>query len=163
MHLKRATPGSQSCPVRSESDDRGFCELVRDELADLEVKQQVIARRLQDAMTVSDPKDRRNVVVEIRAGAGGDEAALFAAVLFRMYSQYADRCGWTIQLVDAHETEIGGFKEIVFLWKAMVPTAGCALKAAFTAYSVCRLPNRAAGFTLQLSRWRSCRKLMMWK
>lgn len=99
----------------NESDDRDFCELVRDELAELDVKQQTIARRLQAAMTVSDPNDRRNVVVEIRAGAGGDEAALFAAVLFRMYSQYADRCGWTIQLVDAHETEIGGFKEIVFL------------------------------------------------
>ena len=99
----------------TDTDDRDFRELVRDELAELEVKQQAIARRLQDAMTIKDPNDRRNVVVEVRAGAGGDEAALFAAVLFRMYSLYADRCGWTIQLVDAHETEIGGFKEIVFL------------------------------------------------
>jgi peptide chain release factor 1 len=98
-----------------DSNDREFRELVRDELTMLMEQHLAIEQRLQDAMTPKDPNDRRNVVMEIRAGAGGEEAALFAAVLFRMYSLYADRRGWSVQLVDAHETEIGGFKEVVFL------------------------------------------------
>lgn len=99
----------------TDSDDREFRELVRDELASLLEQRLAIEQRLQEALTPKDPNDKRNVVMEIRAGAGGEEAALFAAVLFRMYSLYAERRGWTVQLVDAHETEIGGFKEIVFL------------------------------------------------
>ncbi|MDD3931000.1 MAG: peptide chain release factor 1, partial [Eubacteriales bacterium] len=60
------------------------------------------------------PNDDRNIVMEIRSGAGGDEAALFAADLYRMYVQYAEQRGWRVQIVDVHETEIGGFKEVVF-------------------------------------------------
>ncbi|MDW7655642.1 MAG: peptide chain release factor 1 [Bacillota bacterium] len=99
----------------SETNDREFREMVRDELTLLIEQRMQIEKRLDEAMTPKDPNDRRNVVMEIRAGAGGEEAALFAAVLFRMYSQYAERRGWTVQLVDVHETEIGGFKEVVFL------------------------------------------------
>ena len=61
-----------------------------------------------------DPNDNKNVIVEIRGGAGGEEAALFAAVLFRMYTKYAEGRGWSVSVMDANETEIGGFKEIVF-------------------------------------------------
>ncbi len=98
-----------------ESDDQAFRELVRQELTVLESKNQELASRLQAAVTPSDPNDLRNVIVEIRAGAGGEEAALFAAVLYRMYSQYAENRGWSVQLVDVNETEIGGFKEMVFM------------------------------------------------
>lgn len=61
-----------------------------------------------------DPNDNRSVIMEIRAGAGGEEAALFAAVLYRMYSYYSQSKGWRVELIDASETELGGFKEIVF-------------------------------------------------
>jgi peptide chain release factor 1 len=63
----------------------------------------------------SDPNDHKNAIVEIRAGTGGEEAALFAADLFRMYSYYAEKKGWKIQILNANETELGGYKEIVFL------------------------------------------------
>jgi peptide chain release factor 1 len=101
--------------LMQQSDERDFRELVRDELLDLEARLSQLTLRLQEALTPQDPYDGRNVVVEIRAGAGGDEAALFAGVLFRMYSQYAEARGWQIELVDANETELGGYKEIVFL------------------------------------------------
>ena len=61
-----------------------------------------------------DPNDEKDVIVEIRSGAGGEEAALFAAVLFRMYTHYAEARGWTVSIIDSNPTEIGGFKEIVF-------------------------------------------------
>ena len=61
-----------------------------------------------------DPHDEKNVIVEIRGGAGGEEAALFAGVLFRMYSMYAEKQGWAVEILDANDTEIGGFKEVVF-------------------------------------------------
>ncbi len=98
-----------------QTDDREFRELVRQELSDLETRQEILAGRLQEALSPRDPNDSRNVIFEIRAGAGGEEAALFAAVLFRMYSAYAERQGWRTELVDFNETELGGYKEVVFM------------------------------------------------
>ncbi|NLO36162.1 MAG: peptide chain release factor 1 [Clostridiaceae bacterium] len=99
----------------TDSDDQEFRELVRDELSMQDAQLRELEDRLNEAVSPKDPNDARNVVMEIRAGAGGDEAALFAAVLYRMYSLYAESKGWHVQLVDVHETEIGGFKEVVFL------------------------------------------------
>ncbi len=98
-----------------QTDDHEFRELVREELNGLERRHEALTARLNEAMTPQDPNDQRNVVVEIRAGAGGEEAALFAAVLYRMYTIYAELRGWRSELVDCNETELGGFKEIVFL------------------------------------------------
>ena len=61
-----------------------------------------------------DPNDEKDVIMEIRAGTGGDEAALFAGDLFRMYSRYAERKGWKVELIDSNPTELGGFKEVIF-------------------------------------------------
>lgn len=97
------------------TEDRDFRDLVRAEIAELEARQEDVAARLQEALIPKDPNDSRNVIIEIRAGAGGEEAALFAAVLFRMYSAYAESQGWRAELIDQNETEIGGYKEIVFL------------------------------------------------
>lgn len=71
-------------------------------------------KELKILLMPKDPNDERNVIVEIRGGAGGDEAALFAAVLYRMYAHYAESKGWTVNVIDSNPTEIGGFKEIVF-------------------------------------------------
>jgi peptide chain release factor 1 len=98
-----------------DTEDRDFRDLVREELAALEKDEAMLTARLQEALSPSDPNDNRNVVMEIRAGAGGEEAALFAAVLFRMYTAYAEQQGWRTELVDVNETEIGGYKEVIFL------------------------------------------------
>ncbi|MGI6298622.1 MAG: peptide chain release factor 1 [Saccharofermentanales bacterium] len=97
------------------SSDHEFRELVREELTELETKLETAESVLRDALTPQDPNDSRNVIVEIRAGAGGEEAALFAAVLYRMYQSYAEGRGWETEIVDLSETGIGGFKEIVFM------------------------------------------------
>lgn len=113
--IKLETDIEEHRVMLSQADDHEFRELVRVELGILENQYQILTERLKDAMTPKDPNDRRNVVIEIRAGAGGEEAALFVAVLFRMYSNYAEQHGWHADLVDTSETELGGYKEIVFV------------------------------------------------
>ena len=73
-----------------------------------------IEEQLRVALLPKDPNDDKDVIMEIRAGTGGDEASLFAADLFRMYSRFCERQGWKLEIVDANETEVGGYKEIVF-------------------------------------------------
>ena len=95
--------------------DKEFRELVESELDDAREKLAVISDELKILLLPKDPNDDRNVVMEIRGGAGGEEAALFAGVLFRMYSMYAERVGWKVEVVNANETELGGYKEISFI------------------------------------------------
>ncbi|UCC65032.1 MAG: peptide chain release factor 1 [Anaerolineae bacterium] len=97
-----------------EDLDPDMEEMVRQELAALEAEQVRLEQELQAMLLPKDPRDKRNVIMEIRAGAGGDEAGLFAADLFRMYSRYAENQGWKTEMLSAHETGIGGFKEVVF-------------------------------------------------
>jgi peptide chain release factor 1 len=92
-----------------------LAELAREELSRLEAERQRLGLQLRELLVPKDPNDEKNVLVEIRAGAGGDEATLFAAELFRMYSHYAEARGWKVEVVDAHPSEAGGFKEIIAL------------------------------------------------
>jgi peptide chain release factor 1 len=98
------------------ADDRDpeLAELAREEVRTLEGRAEQLRRQLRLALLPKDPNDERNVIVEIRAGAGGDEAALFAADLYRMYVRYAERQGWRTEILSANPTGIGGFKEIIF-------------------------------------------------
>ncbi len=89
-------------------------EWVREEVAGLERRIEGLEREVKRLLLRRDPRDEKNVIVEIRAGAGGDEAALFAADLFRMYTRYAERRGWRVEVMSTHETGIGGFKEVIF-------------------------------------------------
>lgn len=98
----------------TSSDDREFRDLVKDEITSHEKRIAELEESLREMLAPKDPSDNRNVIVEIRAGAGGDEAALFAAVLYRMYCYYASSKGWSVELIDVNETELGGYKEIVF-------------------------------------------------
>jgi peptide chain release factor 1 len=100
--------------LRDETADPELTELAETELAGLAERQGELERRLAELLVPTDPRDRRNVIVEIRAGTGGDEAALFAADLYRMYSRYAEARGWTTTVLNHHETGIGGLKEIIF-------------------------------------------------
>ena len=96
------------------SDDADLRELAQADLASLLPRQEQLEREIKALMVPKDPRDERNVIVEIRAGTGGDEAALFAADLFRIYSHYAEKRRWKVEILSASETGIGGFKEIIF-------------------------------------------------
>ncbi|MBO7658911.1 MAG: peptide chain release factor 1 [Clostridia bacterium] len=98
----------------SASGDRELKELAQEQLVASKEELKTLTEKLKMLLSPKDPRDAGDVAVEIRAGAGGEEAALFAAVLFRMYSKYAEGRGWTVSVMDASETELGGFKEIVF-------------------------------------------------
>ena len=97
-----------------DEDDAELAEMARDELAELETRYEATERDLKLALVPKDPNDEKNVIVEIRAGTGGDEAGLFASDLFRMYTRYAQRQRWSADVVDINETGIGALKEVVF-------------------------------------------------
>ena len=99
----------------AEENDPEMRELAKEELADARGRLSEYEQRLKILLLPKDPNDEKNVVVEIRAGAGGDEAALFAAELYRMYLMYAESRHWKIDLVNANETGLGGLKEITFM------------------------------------------------
>ncbi|MBW1646011.1 MAG: peptide chain release factor 1 [Deltaproteobacteria bacterium] len=98
-----------------DSDDEELKELAREELPALQQEKEALASRLRLLLLPKDPNDSKNVVLEIRAGTGGDEAALFAADLFRMYSRYAEQRRWQIEILSENATGVGGFKEIIAL------------------------------------------------
>ncbi|MGV3026164.1 peptide chain release factor 1 [Clostridium thermobutyricum] len=100
-----------------EESDKEMREMLHEEINDLTEKRDRLEHEIQILLLPKDPNDDKNVFVEIRAGAGGDEAALFAANLFRMYTRYAESNRWAVELMDANETGIGGFKEVVFMIK----------------------------------------------
>jgi len=96
------------------SGDAEMAELAKGELDDLRRKLEKLQKDIQLELVPPDPNDSRNTIVEVRAGTGGEEAALFAGDLFRMYSHYADAQGWKVDVMDSSPSERGGFKEIVF-------------------------------------------------
>ncbi len=97
--------------------DAELAQLAREELAELEAERERLLEQMKLHLLPRDPNDEKDVIMEIRAGAGGEEAALFAADLFRMYARYAESKGWKVEVISANETGIGGFKEIVFAVK----------------------------------------------
>ena len=99
------------------SVDAEIAELAAAEIEDLEPHIEQIESQLKSMLLPKDPRDTKNVIVEIRAGTGGDEAGLFAADLFRMYSRYAEREGWNSELMSQSDTGVGGLKEVTFLLK----------------------------------------------
>lgn len=99
------------------SEDAELRELAQMELESLRPQLEELEKVLKNLLLPKDPRDDHNTILEIRAGTGGDEAGLFAAELFRLYSRYAERRRWTIEIMSQNETGIGGFKEIIFLVK----------------------------------------------
>lgn len=100
-------------PVKEE--DEGIRELAKEELLALRQKKENLEGRLKILLLPKDPNDTKNVLLEIRAGTGGEEAALFAAQLFRMYSRYGESRGWRVEVMSSNPTGLGGFKEIIGL------------------------------------------------
>lgn len=101
--------------LEDNSLDEDFRQLAKEELNENNKKIEEVRNELKVLLLPKDPNDEKNVIVEIRGGTGGDEAALFAGDLFRMYSRYAERQKWKIEIMNATESDAGGFKEIVFM------------------------------------------------
>ncbi|MFM8412119.1 MAG: peptide chain release factor 1, partial [Alphaproteobacteria bacterium] len=97
----------------AEDPDPGVRDMARAELPGLRLRREETEERLRVLLLPKDPNDERNVLLEIRAGTGGEEASLFAADLFRMYSRFAERRGWKVEILSASSTGLGGYKEIV--------------------------------------------------
>ena len=100
--------------IFDDNPDADMRRLAEDEIAELRPRLEALERELPILLLPKNPNDAKNVIVEIRGGVGGEEAALFAGDLFRMYARYAERRGWRVDVIDKNATEIGGFKEISF-------------------------------------------------
>ncbi len=101
--------------IEDSSSDKDFREMAMAEIDDCKEKLPEITEELKILLLPKDPNDSRNVIMEIRGGAGGEEAALFCGVLYRMYSMFAEKQGYKTEIINANETELGGFKEISFM------------------------------------------------
>ena len=105
----------ESLEILGETSDAELKELAQAELDEAKSSIETLSEKLKILLLPKDPNDERNVIVEIRGGAGGEESALFSAVLFRMYSMYAEKRGYRVEVINANETELGGYKEISFM------------------------------------------------
>ena len=100
-----------------EETDKEMREMLSEEISTLKEQEEELENKIQILLLPKDPNDDKNVFVEIRGGAGGDEAALFAANLFRMYTRYAESQRWSVEMMSSNENDLGGFKEVVFMIK----------------------------------------------
>ncbi len=132
-----------------ENLDEDFRELVKEELSDNKKKVPTLENELKLLLLPKDPNDDKNVIVEIRGGAGGDEAALFAADLYRMYNKYAEASRWKAELMDVNENGLGGFKEVIFMIKGQ--GAYSKLKYESGVHRVQRIPTTESGGRIHTS------------
>jgi peptide chain release factor 1 len=109
--LEKGYQGAKQLSI--ESDDPEMRQMAHDELRELEGRRETVERELRLLLVPKDPNDEKNVIVEIRAGTGGDEASLFAGELFRMYSRYAESQGWRVEILESSPSSVGGLKEVV--------------------------------------------------
>jgi peptide chain release factor 1 len=132
-----------------EKLDPEMKELVKEEISELEEREEQLIERLKILLLPKDPNDEKNVIMEIRGAAGGEEAALFAGDLYRMYTRYAEMQGWKTEVIEAHPTGLGGYKEIIF----MINGKGAYSKLKFEngAHRVQRVPETESGGRIHTS------------
>ena len=125
--------------ILADENDEEMREMAKEELADARKRQSQLEEELKILLLPKDPNDDKNIVLEIRAGAGGEEAALFAAELFRMYQHFCDAQGWKVDIVNINDTGLGGIKEI----EAMVTGKGAYSKLKYESgvHRVQRVPE----------------------
>ncbi len=100
--------------LKAEPADSELAQMAKEEIARLEAEEKKLAQQIQFGVLPPDPNDSRNTIIEIRAGAGGSESALFAADLYRMFVRYAEAHGWKVETMDSSPSDLGGFKEVIF-------------------------------------------------
>lgn len=150
QEYKAAKEGiEESLLMLEEKLDDDFRELVKEELAENKEKVEVLKEEITILLLPKDPNDEKNVIVEIRGGVGGDEAALFAERLFRMYARYAERRKWRIEMMNFNESELGGFKEVSFMIKGQ--GAYSRLKYESGVHRVQRVPVTESGGRIHTS------------
>lgn len=132
-----------------EEKDPEMKELIKEEIKLLQDKIEKIEYKLKLLLIPKDPNDEKGVIIEIRSGTGGEEAALFAGDLFRMYSKYVEKKGWKLDIVEANSTELGGFKEVVFMVEGK--GAFSRLKYESGVHRVQRVPETEAGGRIHTS------------
>lgn len=135
--------------ILEESNDEELREMAKMELGDLEDSIETIENELKLLLLPKDPNDEKNVIVEIRAGAGGDEAGLFAGELLRMYTRYAERRRWKVEMMSLNETGVGGIKEVIFMIKGS--GAYSRLKYESGVHRVQRIPATESGGRIHTS------------
>ncbi|MDP5276806.1 peptide chain release factor 1 [Chengkuizengella axinellae] len=133
----------------NEKLDDEMRELVKMELDESSIRKEELEDKIQILLLPKDPNDDKNVIVEIRGAAGGDEAALFAGDLYRMYTRYADLQGWKTEILEANVNDLGGFKEIIFMVKGK--GAYSKLKFESGAHRVQRVPTTESGGRIHTS------------
>ncbi|WP_062108456.1 peptide chain release factor 1 [Bacillus niameyensis] len=133
----------------NENLDSDMREMVKEEVNELEDRLEELEERLKILLIPKDPNDDKNVIMEIRGAAGGDEAALFAGALYRMYSRYAENQGWKTDVIEAHSTGLGGYKEIIFMINGN--GAFSKLKYENGAHRVQRVPETESGGRIHTS------------
>ena len=138
-----------SLAMLSEESDEELLELAKEELNESKKRVEELENELKILLLPKDPNDDKDIIVEIRAGAGGDEAALFAAELFRMYTHYVESRGWKIEVVNADETGIGGMKEVEFMVKGQ--GAYSVMKYESGVHRVQRVPETESGGRIHTS------------
>ena len=114
LYDKRQRINDDLASSREALADPELADLARDELPQLEAGLETVTAELRHALVAKDPDDVKNALIEIRAGAGGDEASLFAGELFRMYGRYVETRGWRTELISDSPSDVGGFKEVIF-------------------------------------------------
>ncbi|OBZ07954.1 peptide chain release factor 1 [Bacillus sp. FJAT-27264] len=135
--------------MQAEKLDDEMKEMVKMEIDDLSSRQVDLEEKIRVLLLPKDPNDDKNVIVEIRGAAGGDEAALFASDLYRMYTRYADTQGWRIELMDVSANDLGGFKEVIFLINGR--GAYSKMKYESGAHRVQRIPTTESGGRIHTS------------
>ncbi|MFC4777901.1 peptide chain release factor 1 [Paenibacillus sp. GCM10023252] len=147
---KQVVEGLEEAKVmQGEKLDDEMREMVKMEIEELSQRKSELEEKIHILLLPKDPNDDKNVIVEIRGAAGGDEAALFASDLYRMYTRYADSKGWRVELMDVSESDLGGFKEVIF----MINGKGAYSKLKFEsgAHRVQRIPATESGGRIHTS------------
>ncbi|WP_028784121.1 peptide chain release factor 1 [Thalassobacillus devorans] len=124
-------------------------DMVKEEIDELSTGKEDLEERLKFLMLPKDPNDDKNVIMEVRGAAGGDEAALFAGDLFRMYTRYAETQGWKIEVIESHQNDVGGYKEVIFMVNGQ--GAFSKLKYENGAHRVQRVPETESGGRIHTS------------
>lgn len=132
-----------------EPQEEEFAQMLKEEISSLTSRQEKLEEELELLLLPKDPNDDKNVIVEVRAGTGGDEAALFAGSLFRMYSRYAEAQRWNVEILSSNATELGGFKEVIFMIEGQ--GAYSRLKFESGVHRVQRIPATEAGGRIHTS------------
>ncbi len=140
---------AEGLELLGEKLDDAFRELVKEELAENKSRLEELQKEMTILLIPKDPNDEKNVIVEIRGGAGGDEAALFAGDLFRMYARYAERRKWKVELMNTSESDLGGYKEVSFMIAGQ--GAYSRLKYESGVHRVQRIPTTESGGRIHTS------------